>query len=236
MKRVRCAPASPAKERSRLKATQDNQHQPAYFNCIIYNVVIIIWLYMFIYLFLILHSSLEAKDMWECSKCLLCTEIGERVSGILLILSWSLLSLLPEKNVGFLADVQRPRVQLPPSPSRRSKFLRTFPPDFEFWLWVQALLRTYCLIQLRTRGLRLALAEEDTFSQQLATVQKVRIKCMFFQFSARWSEAPYRIKTLKRHRFFVYHLWSSCNLLPFFLHKIGSSGLVDMPVCTEISK
>ena len=101
--------------------------------------------------------------MCECSKCLLCTEIDERVSGILLILSWSLLSLLPEKNVGFLADVQRPRVQLSPSPSRRSKFLRTFPPDFEFWLWVQALLCTYCLIQLRTRGLGLAFAEEDFF-------------------------------------------------------------------------
>ena len=193
MKRVTCAPASPAKERSRLKATQDNQHQPAYFNCIIYNIVIIIWLYMFIYLFLILHS-LEAKDMCECSKCLLCTEIDERVSGILLILSWSLLSLLPEKNVGFLADVQRPRVQLSPSPSRRSKFLRTFPPDFEFWLWVQALLCTYCLIQLRTRGLGLAFAEEDFFFQQLATVQKVRIKCMLCSSNLVRVEAKHRIE------------------------------------------
>lgn len=133
----------------------------------------------------------------------------------------------------------RPEAQSPTFPLPKSKI--QIPANFSSWFWVLALgpsAAVYLLFNtVENKRSWASICWGGFFSTTSnGSESPHKMYVMFFQFSARWSEAPYRIKTLKRHRFFVYHLWSSCDLLPFFLHKIGSSGLVDMPVCTEMSK
>ena len=142
-----------------------NSGQPSYFNYTVYDDIS---------LFLILQS-LEAKDMYS-------GPLGpgrqqeNQLTFFRAVDQERLISKIQEtlSSISVQSKLLLHSSNFPPSQVEDPNSCENFLLILNFRVWVQALRCTHRLIQLRTRGLGLAFAEEDIFPQHLATVQKVR--------------------------------------------------------------